>query len=376
MSSTARDRQHGQALALFTLALTAIILAAAVVVDGGFAFSERRRAQNAADFAAIAGTRIVGIAKTGEPAGAGTAANVRGAVNSTLAANDAALVSARYVDEAGEVVGDVSSATTIPQDAFGVVVEARTDWKPFLLGFIGIADWTASAPATAYTTGTSNDGGVMPVALSDDAYGGLISCEVTDFDDCIDNLTPGTNINKGSFGWLSFGRKTNNPHQCPWENSLGMRDDDDDCDQSNGFLNRQIGPPAQNHGCCGPIGQEGSADRIGTFTSNTHGDFSFYIENQMVVWVPIYDAAVGPQGSGSGGYYDIIGFGPLVLTEQDGNSNSSAHVKWLKGKAVTTDCVVEIDGVEVDYSIEGVPYCKAPLGNFTLGATGEVQLRR
>ncbi len=376
MHRRSRKPQQGQAIALFTLALSALILASAVVVDGGFAFAERRQAQNAADFAAIAGTRIVGIAKTGQPAGAGTAANVRNAVTSTLSANDASLVSARYVDQAGQDLGDVTSATAIPQDAFGVVVEARTDWSPFLLGIIGAADWSASAPATAYTSGTSGDGGVMPVAVSDTAYESLTQCLVTELSDCIGDLTPGTNINAGSFGWLTFGRKTSNKHQCPWENSLRMDDNPDDCEQNNGFLNRQIGPPSVTHGCCGPVGEDDSADRIGAYTGNTHGDFSYYIENELVVWVPIYDDTVGPQGSGSGAYYDIIGFGPIVLTEQDGNSNSSAHVKWLKGKAVLTDCTGTDGESAVDWSIEGASYCKGPAGNFTFGATGDVQLRR
>ena len=49
----ARDRstQGGQVLALFALGLTTIILGAAIVVDGGYAFAQRRASQNAADFA-------------------------------------------------------------------------------------------------------------------------------------------------------------------------------------------------------------------------------------------------------------------------------------------------------------------------------------
>ena len=95
-----RSSQHGQAIALFALALSALVLGVAVVVDGGYAFAQRREAQNAADFAAMAGTRIVGQKLTNNPPGAGTANNVRNAIQSVLAANDAQLVSAQYVDEA------------------------------------------------------------------------------------------------------------------------------------------------------------------------------------------------------------------------------------------------------------------------------------
>ena len=94
--------QRGQILPLFALALVALVLGAAVVVDGGYGYAQRRLTQNAADFAAMAGTRIVGQKLTGRPVGAGTASNVRGAIEAMLAANNAELVGCRYVDEAGQ----------------------------------------------------------------------------------------------------------------------------------------------------------------------------------------------------------------------------------------------------------------------------------
>ena len=129
MSSVGRS-QRGQALALFTLALAAITLGAAVVVDGGYGFAQRRSAQNAADFAAMAGTRIVGISHTGTPVGTGTAANVENAVRAALTANDAALVSAQYVDEAGAVTGNVVGSTTIPSGSFGVEADCSRGAPP------------------------------------------------------------------------------------------------------------------------------------------------------------------------------------------------------------------------------------------------------
>src|SRR5688572_19472785 len=145
----ARARERGQILPLFALTLTALVLGAAVVVDGGYAYAQRRATQNAADFAAMAGTRIVGQKLTGRPAGSGTAANVQASIQSVLDAHDAELASAQYVDEAGVALGNVVGASSIPSDAFGIVVNARSDWQPFLLGVIGIVDWEASAQATA-----------------------------------------------------------------------------------------------------------------------------------------------------------------------------------------------------------------------------------
>ena len=77
MSAFHHDRERGQALTLFTLALTAIVLASAVVIDGGYAYAQRRTSQNAADFAAMAGARIIGSSLTGQPYGVGTATTSR-----------------------------------------------------------------------------------------------------------------------------------------------------------------------------------------------------------------------------------------------------------------------------------------------------------
>jgi uncharacterized membrane protein len=88
-------RQRGQAIALFALALAGIVAGVAVVVDGGYAFAQRRVAQNAADFAAMAGTRIIGQKRINLPA---TAADVTAAIDAALSANDATLLDATYID--------------------------------------------------------------------------------------------------------------------------------------------------------------------------------------------------------------------------------------------------------------------------------------
>lgn len=54
---TGRDR--AQTLVLVALALGALIGLAALAIDGGNAYAQRRRAQNAADAGAIAGTRAL-----------------------------------------------------------------------------------------------------------------------------------------------------------------------------------------------------------------------------------------------------------------------------------------------------------------------------
>ncbi len=192
MHNPTRRREHGQAIALLAIALAAVVAGVGIVVDGGYAFAQRRVSQNAADFAAMAGTRIIGQMHTGRPAGTGTAANVTAAIQSALAANEAVLEDAQYVDDEGLPLGSVVGASQIPPDAFGVVVSARTDWHPFLLGVLGITDWAATSEATAKTTGEANGGGVMPVGIQDMVYDDLDTCDLTSLVPCVEqSLTSG-----------------------------------------------------------------------------------------------------------------------------------------------------------------------------------------
>lgn len=356
MSRSSRSAQHGQALPLFALALAALTLGAAVVVDGGYAFAQRRAAQNAADLAAMAGTRVVGVKLTGRPSGAGTAHNVENAITTVLAANGAQLVSAQYVDQNGGALGSVLGGSAIPEGAFGVVVEARTDWQPFLLGTIGVTDWVASARATAVTPGRSVGGGVLPVGLEDDTFDALETCPLTSLDDCVNQkLTSGQLNIPGGFGWLSFGLQGSGG-RCDWDNSLGMVADGG-CQANQPFLQSQIGPPPVQHGCCTSVGLPGSADFIASLTGNEWGDLSYYIDNKIPVWVPVWDE---DHSGGTNGYYHIAGFGAIILTGQ-----GTEHAKWLQGSAIEVPC-----------ALPGHQYCAGPGGSFTVDVTGEVRLVR
>ena len=72
-------RANGQIIVLFALALTAIVLFVGLVIDGGNALAKRRDSQNASDFAALAGARIIAEQVSGDTTN-GTDANVAGAI--------------------------------------------------------------------------------------------------------------------------------------------------------------------------------------------------------------------------------------------------------------------------------------------------------
>ena len=325
--------QGGQTLTLFALMLVVLLMGTGLVVDVGYALSQQRTAQNAADFAAIAGTRILGESYTGKPAGAGTDANVASAVQSVLSANNAQLVSAKYVDNTGLALTSVGGGT-IPTGAAGVVVNANTSWKPFFLGVIGVSQWSAGANATAATQAVAS-GGVLPVGINQPTFGSLPYCDPSDphFSSCLTtkSLEPGSIIIPGGFGWLTFGAQKS----CTGY-GLGQ-DPNSGCTTSQGALQAEVGPPANSHGCCTNLTLTPDAARlIGSMTGNKLADLTYYITNQIPVWIPIWGpnasgTIAGSGSNGSNGWYHIVGFAAIVFTGED-----TQHGKWLTGVAVST----------------------------------------
>ncbi len=63
----------------------------------------------------------------------------------------------------------------------------------------------------------------------------------------------------------------------------------------------------------------GSLDRIGSLPGNkVSADCSYYVTNQITVTVPIWDTA---GGTGSNGWYHIVGFAGLQITGCSGGKN-------------------------------------------------------
>jgi hypothetical protein len=151
---TIHRTDRGEALPIVAFAVSALVLIAGATFDGGYGYAQRGQMQSAADFAAMAGTRIVGQKLTGRPIDAATAANVQGAIEHILAANDAELVTATFVDDTGRELTDVVTADAIPDEASGVVVEARSHWRPIFIGLISDDGWLTTTSATAFSDAT------------------------------------------------------------------------------------------------------------------------------------------------------------------------------------------------------------------------------
>lgn len=320
MSRRSARSQGGQALVLFAASLIVLLLMVGLVIDAGYGFAQRRSAQNAADFAATAGARIVGEKFTGKPAGAGTGANVQSAILHALEANGATLESAQFIDAAGRPAGAVGGA--IPSNAAGVTVTATTEWRPFVLGIIGVTSWSTGADATAMTKGTAS-GGVLPLGLNIDLFEDLTYCDISGGCDP-ERLTSGKLYAPGNFGWLSFGA---GGRVCE---TFGLGQlTTDNCEVNQGYLENEIGPPGDSHGCCTTVVGEANP-YIAGLTGNVWGDLSYYVENQIPVWVPIWDEVFDP---GRNEYYRIVGFGAVILTST--GDGSAEHAKWIQGVRVS-----------------------------------------
>jgi hypothetical protein len=63
----------------------------------------------------------------------------------------------------------------------------------------------------------------------------------------------------------------------------------------------------------------GSADLIKSLPGNkVSADCSYYIDNQITVTIPIWDTA---GGTGSNGYYHIVGFAGFQITKCEGGKD-------------------------------------------------------
>jgi hypothetical protein len=337
-----RTGQPGQIIVLFAMALSALILVVGLVIDGGNALVQRRGAQNAADFGAMAGARIVAEFVGGDIAN-GTDANVRLAIDQAIAKNGGEPVTygspngPRYIDGNGALLGHVTTGA-IPPTAAGVTLSSARSWRPFFLGLIGVSSWTASATATAtggFAVGPPPSGTLFPAGISTSFFSTYPFCDgAVDPTDptsaCYpQHLTPGNLNVPGGFGWLKFGCDGYGLGQVPPANIGG-------CAEDRPFLDSEIGPPSNSYGCCTQVGLAGSADKIGSIPGNkVSADCSYYIDNEVTVTVPIWDTA---GGTGSNGWYHIVGFAGFQLTGCTGGKDIEGVWRkafWL-GPTTTT----------------------------------------
>ena len=357
-----RADERGQIAVLFALFIVAMLLVTGLVIDGGYGLGQRRSAQNAADLAALAGARVLASYVSGDTAN-GTDANVKLSIDKTVAANDGTAVSyvgasaPQYVSLAGAKLGPVGTGN-IPSGTAGVAVPTSRSWTPFFAGLIGFQNWSTTATATArggYRAGGPPAGNLLPIGVSKQTYDTFGACPAgTPEADCdVVDLTEGALNIPGGFGWLKFGCGEGGKNGKDIDDfgntfGLGQTKPSPGCENDKPFLEGEWGdlsasPPIlpQTYGCCTEVGLPGSGDDIGSLPGNkaslndgTPG-VAYYEDNDIIGFVPIWDSA---GGTGSNGYYHIIGFAGFQIVHIKGSKDIQGILRQVifSGPVTTT----------------------------------------
>jgi hypothetical protein len=206
--------EGGQVLVIFVGGLVTLILFVGLVMDGGFAFVNRRQAQNVADTAALAGTKVLADHYLAGPLTAVTNATVYASIDYNVqSGNDCRAGNAtpcsweaKFVDRFENVVGTVrNNPSGIPFGAQGVLVNVTMQPRTFFLGVIGQTHWDVGAGATALTGQIleAPPWGVLPIATNppqpleeNEEY------VLTDIGASGGGSSP--DFGPGNFGWLSW----------------------------------------------------------------------------------------------------------------------------------------------------------------------------
>jgi len=151
--TASRDRERGQIIVIFALALVAIIAMVGLVLDGGSAFAMRRDEQSAADLAALA------------------------AANDYMLNSDSALAIARarsvaatngYTHGAGGVSVNVSITTSNGAEA---TVDITAPHRNNFASIVGMPNWAVATTAKAQAGYPDTANGAGPIIFSIDAFG-------------------------------------------------------------------------------------------------------------------------------------------------------------------------------------------------------------
>jgi hypothetical protein len=174
--------ERGQTLVIVAVAMVGLLALAGLAIDGGNLFMQRRQAQNAADAAALAGTRLIAAAmQTCDPIDmpaldvkiartVNTYAEQNGLGDTNGMPGDEVNdnILAWYVDPDENRLGQVGQMGELPLGAAGVEVALHDQDPTYFLVIVGIDTIPSSARAMAMTGRLlqfPTDAGLIPVAI-------------------------------------------------------------------------------------------------------------------------------------------------------------------------------------------------------------------
>jgi Flp pilus assembly protein TadG len=326
-------REHGQSIVLITLLMVGLIAILGLVFDGGNAYLQRRRMQDAADASAFAGAKMLALAPNGS---AVTECAIRVVIETYAKSNGMpgpnpdpscnslnSNVKAYFVNASGNQVGvEIGLNAGVPNGAQGVRVIPQTTFNTFFLGIVNESLGAVAATATAIYGGVKAPASLAPLG---------VQCSQASLSSC---FTPGNSYNiregggPGNFGWLSWNG----------ENNAGYVADELDPNQNT--LSGYIDPVTGCHSIAIGCWVQGAP---GNMNSN---DILAQLNNWITVgqsgtpmFVPIWDIAQPDNGNGGGANldYHLVGFAAFVLQGYDltGGVNNPDSVTGKFVKFVT-----------------------------------------
>ena len=175
---------RGQAILIIALLLVVLIALMALVIDGGNAYAQRRRAQNAVDSSVLAGaqelTKVIVPGVTHQEIWAQI--EDYAVLNGLDAQPVADYVDAWFIDDAGEELLKVNpgSAALVSREVemagetreiSGVKVEGALPFDTFFARIVGFDELTVHADAKAWILcGACSGANLFPVAVSTDTF--------------------------------------------------------------------------------------------------------------------------------------------------------------------------------------------------------------
>jgi hypothetical protein len=159
MSTYMQDRksEQGQVLVLAAILMSVFLMVSAFALDGGYGLYQSRAAQNAADFGAMAGSKLTACNASSTV----TAAQMQSTIQNVINDNDSTVGTnwtAKYLDGNGNPIsGATFSGTTTytpPANACGISLSAKGTWNANLSKIGGFGTMSTTQPAGALGSGT------------------------------------------------------------------------------------------------------------------------------------------------------------------------------------------------------------------------------
>jgi Flp pilus assembly protein TadG len=315
-------RESGQAIVLVAVALIVIFAVAALAIDLGNLYTERREAQNAADAASMAGARQV-ILECNNGAGASEAAIRNQALQMVQANNPNATAQVFYIDLAGSrpYASEVGGVGFVPcacggNRAQGIEVVVTGQTQTFFANIIGRENLSAQARARAsFNVVSVVSSGLYPFTRRNLplTYNDIVTLRILDDADTL----------PGNFGWLTWNGENNTPNLCESLTPPG------DCQikyynpgtPDNGwtpdYADKQIAIGKWVQGATGNMN-----------ANDVRGWLDWHIANHTAMAIPLYDTVVG---EGSHSNYRVGSFAAFELQSYDfGGQNKSMTGRFLR----------------------------------------------